>query len=365
MTQRLFVTGLSGFVGKHLQAYLAAAHTPWALLPVPHRYDLLEPDSLGDLWPELPDAVIHLAGQTYVPEAFRDPARTLQINLLGTLNLLQALKARGFSGTFLYISSGDVYGQVAEAALPIHEELIPHPRNPYAVSKLAAESLCLQWGITEGWRVLVARPFNHIGPGQKDSFVIASAARQIARMKQGLQANRLEVGDIDVSRDFLDVQDVLSAYLRLLSHGEAGAVYNVCSGQEQKIRELIELLADMRESEKYQGGGRDKVGCTGTDRTIAGWGGENVLPLGKEKPGSFGRVKKAQLIGSALSPVLSNNAVDPVLGDAELPDQFVSIRAIVPLQYMQFQALARQLILDRENKRDAGPAPMQLEHQFL
>ncbi|EPL5740560.1 TPA: GDP-6-deoxy-D-mannose reductase, partial [Pseudomonas aeruginosa] len=91
MTQRLFVTGLSGFVGKHLQAYLAAAHTPWALLPVPHRYDLLEPDSLGDLWPELPDAVIHLAGQTYVPEAFRDPARTLQINLLGTLNLLQAL----------------------------------------------------------------------------------------------------------------------------------------------------------------------------------------------------------------------------------------------------------------------------------
>ena len=268
MTQRLFVTGLSGFVGKHLQAYLAAAHTPWALLPVPHRYDLLEPDSLGDLWPELPDAVIHLAGQTYVPEAFRDPARTLQINLLGTLNLLQALKARGFSGTFLYISSGDVYGQVAEAALPIHEELIPHPRNPYAVSKLAAESLCLQWGITEGWRVLVARPFNHIGPGQKDSFVIASAARQIARMKQGLQANRLEVGDIDVSRDFLDVQDVLSAYLRLLSHGEAGAVYNVCSGQEQKIRELIELLADIAqvELEIQVAGDPVRLGDTGTRR---------------------------------------------------------------------------------------------------
>lgn len=131
---------------------------------------------------------------------------------------------------------------------------------------------------------------------------------------------------------------------------------------EVRLRATIGI---MRESEKYQGGGRDKVGCTGTDRTIAGWGGENVLPLGKEKPGSFGRVKKAQLIGSALSPVLSNNAVDPVLGDAELPDQFVSIRAIVPLQYMQFQALARQLILDRENKRDAGPAPMQLEHQFL
>ena len=249
MTQRLFVTGLSGFVGKHLQAYLAAAHTPWALLPVPHRYDLLEPDSLGDLWPELPDAVIHLAGQTYVPEAFRDPARTLQINLLGTLNLLQALKARGFSGTFLYISSGDVYGQVAEAALPIHEELIPHPRNPYAVSKLAAESLCLQWGITEGWRVLVARPFNHIGPGQKDSFVIASAARQIARMKQGLQANRLEVGTSTSAVISSMSRTCCQPICACSPHGEAGAVYNVCSGQEQKIRELIELLADIAQVE--------------------------------------------------------------------------------------------------------------------
>lgn len=152
-----------------------------------------------------------------------------------------------------------------------------------------------------------------------------------------------------------------------------GAFVDNASHLREELADLAQMLhpalhaadATVRESEKYQGGGRDKVGCTGTDRTIAGWGGENVLPLGKEKPGSFGRVKKAQLIGSALSPVLSNNAVDPVLGDAELPDQFVSIRAIVPLQYMQFQALARQLILDRENKRDAGPAPMQLEHQFL
>ena len=103
-------------------------------------------------------------------------------------------------------------------------------------------------GITEGWRVPVARLFNHIGPGQKDSF--GSPARAADRPDEaGLAGQSAGSGDIDVSRDFLDVQDVLSAYLRLLSHGEAGAVYNVCSGQEQKIRELIELLADIAQVE--------------------------------------------------------------------------------------------------------------------
>ncbi|PTC33382.1 UDP-glucose 4-epimerase [Pseudomonas paraeruginosa] len=242
------MTGLNGFVGRHLRQRIESHDLPWSLLPHP-AFDLAVPESLESWRCEVPDAVIHLAGQTFVPDSFLDPRRTFEVNFLGTLSLLQALKRNGFAGTFLYVSSGDVYGQVPEAALPIHEEFLPHPRNPYAVSKLAAESLCLQWGISEGWRVLVARPFNHIGPGQKDSFVIASAARQIARMKQGLQAHRLEVGDIDVSRDFLDVQDVLSAYLRLLSHGEPGAVYNVCSGQEQKIRDLIELLADIAQVE--------------------------------------------------------------------------------------------------------------------
>ncbi|MBS4080003.1 MULTISPECIES: GDP-mannose 4,6-dehydratase [Pseudomonas] len=247
MKKRLFVTGLSGFVGQHIQSRLASPDAAWELLPAASRFDLTDPHSLIDLWPHMPDAVIHLAGQTFVPEAFRDPARTFDINLLGTLNLLQALKARGFQGTFLYVSSGDVYGQVSENDLPITEQQAPCPRNPYAVSKISAEFLSLQWGLSEGWPVLVARPFNHIGSGQKDSFVIASAARQIIRIKQGLQAPQLEVGDIDVSRDFLDVGDVVSAYFALLEKGQAGQVYNICSGREQSIRSLIEQLADLAE----------------------------------------------------------------------------------------------------------------------
>jgi GDP-4-dehydro-6-deoxy-D-mannose reductase len=245
LKKRLFVTGLSGFVGQHFQSRLNADASEWALLPATSRYDLAEPDSLEALWPEMPDAVIHLAGQTFVPEAFRNPARTLNINLIGTLNLLQALKARGFKGTFLYVSSGDVYGQVIEAELPITERQPPCPRNSYAASKLSAEFLSLQWGLSEGWPVMVARPFNHIGTDQSESFVIASAARQISRIKRGLQAPQLEVGDIDVTRDFPDVDDVISACLALLEKGVPGQVYNICSGHEQSIRSLIERLRDL------------------------------------------------------------------------------------------------------------------------
>lgn len=239
----LLVTGQNGFVGRHVTA-LAAGR--WRVIPhAPH--DLLNPVSLDDWLAHCcPAAVIHLAGQTFVPQAFRDPAQTLQINLLGTLNLLQALKRRGFRGTFLYVSSGDVYGQVAIEQLPITESCPPQPRNPYAVSKLAAEHLCLQWSFSEpDWRILIARPFNHAGPGQADHFVLPDMARQLLRVRQGLQSPQISVGDVDVTRDFLDVRDVVQAYFDLLDKGQPGEIYNVCSGQEQLIRDLIMQMAEL------------------------------------------------------------------------------------------------------------------------
>lgn len=243
LKKALLVTGLTGFVGQHLRQYLDQPDAAWRLVLPPPSYDLTHPESLRAWCEQPPDAVIHLAGQTFVPEAFRDPARTLEINLLGTLNLLQALKAGGFNGPFLYVSSGDVYGQVDESDLPVTERLMPEPRNPYAVSKLAAEHLCRQWGISEGWQVMVARPFNHIGAGQKDGFVIASTARQIMRIATGLQIPEIAVGDVDVTRDFLDVRDVISAYFALLEHGRSGEIYNLCSGVERTVRELIIEMA--------------------------------------------------------------------------------------------------------------------------
>ena len=241
IARTLLVTGLGGFVGGHLRAELLSRPN-WKLLSE-QAYDLLDPASL-DAWLQqgVPDAVIHLAGQTFVPEAFKDPVLTLQVNLLGTLNLLQALKRAGFGGTFLYVSSGDVYGQVDERDLPISEQLAPRPRNPYAVSKVAAELLCLQWSYLEQWRIMVARPFNHIGTGQREDFVIPAVARQLARIRIGLQEPRIEVGDVEVTRDFLDVRDVVRAYFCLLEAGQNGEIYNVCSGHEQRIRVLIEQM---------------------------------------------------------------------------------------------------------------------------
>lgn len=246
--RRLLVTGLSGFVGQQLKEYLNTSQwaQEWELLEQTTSYDLCRPNELSAMLNErVPDAVIHLAGQTFVPEAFRNPAHTLQVNLLGTLNLLQAIKNCGFHGAFLFVSSGDVYGAVAEESLPIIESLLPRPRNPYAVSKVSAELLCLQWSYLESWRIMIVRPFNHIGPGQKEDFVIPGVARQLARIRKGLQQPRIEIGDVDVTRDFLDVRDVLSAYFHLLEHGHNSEVYNVCSGQEYRIRDLIELMAQI------------------------------------------------------------------------------------------------------------------------
>jgi GDP-4-dehydro-6-deoxy-D-mannose reductase len=143
----------------------------------------------------------------------------------------------------VFASTGDVYGTVPESELPIDERRSPVPRNPYSVSKVASEALCKQWSLTEGIDIRIARPFNHIGPGQSDAFVVSSLARQIAAVKAARRDAVLDVGDIDVTRDFTDVGDVVLAYHRLLLGGITGEIYNVCTGVEHSIRDLIERLS--------------------------------------------------------------------------------------------------------------------------
>ena len=244
-TRKLLVTGDDGFVGRNIFAMEQDIRRGfgWQLLRPSGPYDLRNPTSLDAMLAETrPDAVLHLAGISFVPDSYKDPEGTFQINFIGTLHLLQALKKIGFEGNLLYVSSGDIYGKLKPEELPVDEKHLPYPVNPYAVSKLAAEALCQQWALTERFKPLVARPFNHIGPGQREEFVIATMARQVVRVKRGLQPPLIEVGDIDVVRDFLDVRDVIAAYLRLLDHGQRGEIYNVCSGKGQRIRDLIAAL---------------------------------------------------------------------------------------------------------------------------
>lgn len=186
--------------------------------------------------------VLHLAALSFVPDSFRFPEKTFEINFLGTLRLLEALKETEFKGRMLFIGTGDAYGLVPTENLPICESQPLRPRNPYAVSKVAAEALCYQWSQTSPFEVILARPFNHIGAWQSPSFAVSDFARQIALIAARKSPPILKVGNIETTRDFIDITDIVSAYEHLLKFGLNGESYNICSGKEHSLRSLIELL---------------------------------------------------------------------------------------------------------------------------
>lgn len=189
-----------------------------------------------------PRSVIHLAAQSSVAQSLDDPEETYRVNFSGTLNLLRALHDCAFRGRLLFVGSGDVYGSVPESLLPVAEDVPLRPRNPYAVSKVAAEALCYQWSQTGPFEIVMARPFNHIGPGQNTHFAVADFARQVVAHRNGRAPARLAVGDIRVTRDFTDVRDIVRAYAALLERGVNGEAYNVCSGVERSLSDIIEVL---------------------------------------------------------------------------------------------------------------------------
>jgi len=242
----LLVTGHTGFVGRTLvqNDNDLASRRGWRIVTLPEGLDIRDPSLASSLRTLVPGAVIHLAASTNVDESFRDPDACFDVNYHGTLNLLRALRETSFSGRLLYVSSGDCYGTLSDSMLPVNETTPLRPRNPYAVSKVATEALCYQWSQTEDLDVVIARPFNHIGPGQDVRFVVPSLCRQIARIKNKRAAAVLRAGNIDVTRDFSGVRDVLRAYFCLLVDGAPAEAYNVASGRETRLRDLIdELLA--------------------------------------------------------------------------------------------------------------------------
>lgn len=239
---KLLLTGSDGFVGSVLKRQ-------WPCIPLADdggNVDLREADRLRRAVAHIaPDAVIHLAAQSFVPASFAHPRETYEINFFGTFGLLDALKAAGFTGRFLFVGSGDAYGVVAPNELPVDEAHPLRPRSPYAVSKAAAEALCYQWSQSEAFEIVMTRSFNHIGPGQSERFVVADFARQVVEIRKGLRPPVFRTGDIGVTRDFTDVRDVVQAYLLLLEQGKCGEVYNVCSGSEHSIRDLLMRLLNL------------------------------------------------------------------------------------------------------------------------
>lgn len=240
---RLLITGDHGFVGTHALRMIPGS---FGLSQAAPKIDIRDKAALlACLHENPPGSVLHLAALSFVPDSFKAPEATFEVNFLGTLRLLEALAETGFKGRFLFVSTGDAYGRVSAEHLPIRETLPLRPRNPYAVSKAAAEALCFQWSQTGPFEVMVARPFNHIGAGQAPSFAISDFARQIAEIGAGKRPPVLRGGNIDVTRDFTDVGDVLRAYELLLARGHNGEIYNVCSGVERSVRSLVERLLDI------------------------------------------------------------------------------------------------------------------------
>ncbi len=242
----LLVTGHAGFVGSALRGVLLtdSDRLNWRLATLPERVDVRSPELAEHVAGARPDAVIHLAGLTSVAQSFVEPDVYFDVNFKGTWNLLKALRTAGFTGRLLFVSSGDCYGTVAADEIPVAETHPLRPRSPYAVSKVAAEALCCQWSQTERLDVTVARPFNHIGPGQDVRFAVASFARQVVRIRAGNAPPRIATGDLDVTRDLTDVRDVVRAYFALLEKGRNGEVYNVGSGRETRLADVLdELLA--------------------------------------------------------------------------------------------------------------------------
>ena len=249
---RVLVTGATGFVGRHLLAALrAAGHEPVALggphdAPPAIVADLLDAAATRRAVDDaVPDAIVHLAGQAFVPQSIADPLGTLAVNAGGTAHVLEA--ARAYRDRVqqplrvLVVSSAEVYGIQRPERMPLDETAIVRPGNAYAASKLAAEAYALAWQRCYGLDCVVARPFNHIGPGQDTRFVVASFARQLAEIAAGAPP-LLHVGNLEAQRDFLDVRDVVAAYVLLLANGRSGEVFNISSGRPVAIREVLREL---------------------------------------------------------------------------------------------------------------------------
>jgi len=245
---KALITGSAGFVGQHLAEHLSnegdEVFCSDLSLGGP---DLLDSVGITGLMSKIrPDYVYHLAGQADVKASWEDPLTTFRVNAEGTLNVLQACQLSNVRRV-LCVSSAEVYGSVQKSELPITEKHIINPTNPYAASKSAAEILCKQMN-SKDLQIMLARSFNHFGPGQKENFVAAALTKRML-LAQHLDQSKITVGNLETIRDFTDVRDVVRAYRLILTKGEGGNVYNVCSGIGRKILDLATTLLSKIDSE--------------------------------------------------------------------------------------------------------------------
>ena len=262
---RALVTGVSGFVGGHLCEHLAAmgdlvvgisrsGRWPAALAHLNRSVRIESLDltdvaelQLADLLKrKQPEAIYHLAAQSNPQASLADPRGTWALNLGATLNLLEAVKAAALEPKprVILVSSGVCYGNPGPEHLPVREDCPLRPNNPYAASKAAADLLGIQHHLAYGTDVIMVRPFNHAGPRQTATYVLAALANQVAEVEAGRKAC-VQVGNLEVVRDFTDVRNVVRGYRLLAQHGKAGEIYNLGAGRGTKLTDALGHLVTL------------------------------------------------------------------------------------------------------------------------
>jgi len=252
---KILITGAGGFVGKILAHAMARSKeaeifgTYRSSSPgddFPGRLVKVSLDDYGQTYSAIsdirPDQVYHLAAVSFMPDAVNDRMSAYRSNVNGVLNLLESLASLAPRSKTLLASSSEVYGRVDPAENPISENRPADPVNAYSTSKHCAEAIARQYAHSPGLHVVIARPFNHTGPGQDTRFVAPAFASQVARIEAGLEEPVIWTGSLDAERDFCDVRDVAAVYPLILAKGETGGVYHVCSGRPVKIKWILDTL---------------------------------------------------------------------------------------------------------------------------
>lgn len=259
--KKALITGIGGFVGGYLTDYLLSRKILVTGFTHPNHHsdnlktrsknvnlikcDVLDKNSTEKYLKNLSlDYIFHLAAFSSPPQSFKNPNETLENNIIGELNILEALVKKKSTAKILIVGSADEYGNVDEKNLPINEFTPLNPDSPYAVSKVAQDLLGKQFFLHYGLKIVIVRPFNHTGPGQSTEFVIPSFAKQIAMIEKK-EKGEIRVGNLNTYRDFTDVRDMVKAYLLALEKCEIGDVYNIGSAKPYKISDILKKLISM------------------------------------------------------------------------------------------------------------------------
>jgi len=260
---KVLVTGITGFAGSHLVDYLLTLSgvevmgiQRWRSRTenIEHfkdkvrlvECDLRDASSVRDVIDQLrPDRIFHLAAQSFVPTSWTAPTESLVTNIIGQLNIFEAVKKLQIMPRIQLACSSEQYGMVHEQELPIRETNPMRPLSPYAVSKVGQDMLGYQYWMSFKIPIIRTRGFNHEGPRRGPVFVCSDFAKQIADIEKKRKPPVIRVGNLDARRDFSDVRDVVRAYWLSLEKGEPGEVYNICSGRAWTIREMLDMLLGM------------------------------------------------------------------------------------------------------------------------